>query len=178
MVKNFGGNKSKKMGRKFLGPATQKDVRLANPKEPCEIYGVVEKLFGHGRFQIRDPDGKLRLVIIPNKFRGRGKRDNTVTQGAWVLVGIREYESSEDPKCDLLEVYSDTEKKKLKKLGDPLLTKLKSDHDKEPVDDDMDFTFSNDDDSSRLQDMISKAENVATEDTVQFEGEAFDLDDI
>lgn len=42
----------------------------------------------------------------------------------------------------------------------------------------MDFTFTNEDDSSRLQDMISKAENVATEDTVQFEGEAFDLDDI
>lgn len=42
----------------------------------------------------------------------------------------------------------------------------------------MDFTFSNDDNSSRLQEMISKAENVATEDTVQFEGEAFDLDDI
>ncbi len=111
MVKNQkGGSKSKKMGRKFVNSNVQKQIRLAEPNEPCEIYGVVDRLFGHGRFQIKDPTGKERLVIIPNKFRGRGKRDNTVTLGCWVLVGIREYESSENAKCDLLEVYSETEK--------------------------------------------------------------------
>ena len=35
-----------------------------------------------------------------NKFRGRGKRDNTVSPGTWVLIGIREWERCEKPKCE------------------------------------------------------------------------------
>ena len=144
MVKNAkGGNKSKKMGRKFVNAPVNKALRMANPSESCEIYGVVNKLFGHGRFEIVDPEGKTRLVIIPNKFRGRSKRDNTVVLGGWVLVGIREYESGENQKCDLLEVYNDSEKMRLKKTGNPIFLKLKSDHDKSTPDEDdgLEFTF-------------------------------------
>jgi initiation factor 1A len=127
MVKNTkGGNKGKKMGRKFLNAPVSKTIRLANPVEECEIYGVVTKIFGFGRFQIKDEKSKERLVIIPNKFRGRGKRDNTVVLGGLVLVGIREYESSDNPKCDLLEVYNETEKTKLKNSSNPIFNQFKS----------------------------------------------------
>jgi len=184
MVKNQkGGSKSKKMGRKFVNSNVQKQIRLADPNEPCEIYGVVEKLFGHGRFQIKDINGKERLVIIPNKFRGRGKRDNTVTLGGWVLVGIREYESAENPKCDLLEVYSDAEKNKLKNSGDSKFNNLKSDHDRnniETTEDDL-FTFSNG--TNEIYEEMVENTNIETiednKDIVQFDDDGeIDIDDI
>ena len=51
-----------------------------------------------------------------NKFRGRGKRDNSISVGTWVLVGLREFETVKEGKrenCDLLEVYKDYDKEKL-----------------------------------------------------------------
>ena len=132
MVKNQnGGNKSKKFGRKFLAAPVDRRVRLA--EEEGEIYGVVTKLVGNGMFYINDPDGKERLVVMRNKFRGRGKRDNTVMQGGWVLIGERDFESCAKPKHDLLEVYTDIEKQKLKKSGNPVFLKLKSEFDNEVV---------------------------------------------
>jgi hypothetical protein len=68
-------------------------------------------------------DGKKRLCIIRGKFRGRGKRDNTLSNGKWVLVGGRDFEAEKTgegknlEKCDLLEVYSDLDKERLKALG-------------------------------------------------------------
>lgn len=108
MVKNQGGNKSKKMGRKFLSAPVDKRVRLA--EEEGEIYASVTKLLGNGMFYAVDPEGKEKLVVMRNKFRGRGKRDNSVTVGGWVLIGVRDFESSAKPKHDLLEVYNDSEK--------------------------------------------------------------------
>jgi initiation factor 1A len=178
MVKNAkGGNKSKKMGRKFLGAPVQKQVRLADPNEPLEIYGVVDKLFGHGRFHIKDSNGKERLVIIPNKFRGRGKRDNTVVLGGFVLVGIREYESAETAKCDLLEVYTEAEKQKLKKSGNPIFAQLKSDHDREPTNDG-EFEFATEDPNEEKYEELITNTNTNTN-TIRFdEGEEVDIDDI
>ena len=113
MVKNQGGNKSKKMGRKFISAPIDRRVRKA--EEEGELYAVVTKLLGNGMFHANDPDGKERLCVMRNKFRGRGKRDNTVALGTWVLIGERDYEAScSKPKCDLLEVYNDFEKMKLK----------------------------------------------------------------
>jgi initiation factor 1A len=131
MVKNqTGGNKSKKMGRKFVSDTASsenKKVRLAT--EEGELYAVVTKILGNGMFYANDVEGKERLCIMRNKFRGRGKHDNTVSLGTWVLIGEREFESSAKPKCDLLEVYTDIEKQKLKKSGNPIFLKLKSEFD-------------------------------------------------
>ena len=129
MVKNQnGGKNSKKMGRKFVTiSSTNKKVRLA--EEEGEIYAVVTKLFGNGMFSANDPDGKERLCIMRNKFRGRSKHDNNVCLGTWVLIGEREFESSLKPKHDLLEVYSDIEKQKLKHSGNPIFAQLRSDFD-------------------------------------------------
>jgi hypothetical protein len=67
-------------------------------------------------------DGVERICIIRGKFRGgRGKRNNLLTVNTWVLVGLREWnaeatESKESTKCDLLEVYTESDRKELKKV--------------------------------------------------------------
>jgi len=114
MVKNFGGNKSKKQGRKFLNVTPQKNTRTAD--EEGEMYAVVNKLMGGKHCDVLCFDGKNRICVIRNKFSGRGKRDNTLVNGTWVLVGLRDWESRSDGKefCDLLEVYNNADKEKLK----------------------------------------------------------------
>ena len=128
MVKNQnGGNKSKKMGRKFVTAPIDKKVRLAS--EDGEIYASVTKMLGNGMFMATCSEGKEKLVVMRNKFRGRGKRDNSVVQGGWVLVVEREFESCVKPKHDLLEVYNDVEKHKMKSSRNPIFAKLRSEHD-------------------------------------------------
>lgn len=115
MVKNFGGNKSKKQGRKFVGdPKASKELRV--PDNEFEIIASVTKDYGNGRCLTICIDGKERICIIRNKFRGRGKKDNLVKIGTWVLIGKRDWETIRDGKlenCDLLVVYRDDEKNKL-----------------------------------------------------------------
>ena len=180
MVKNQnGGNKGKKMGRKFMSAPVDKRIRLA--EEEGEIYGVVTKLLGNGMFYVNDPDGKERLVIMRNKFRGRSKRDNSVAQGGWVLIGVREFESCVKPKHDLLEVYNDMEKNKMKNSGNPIFAKLRSEHDNKKEDEDDDdeiaFGFSNrntiDAQLENIVDSVEKGETIAMD-----TGEDVDIDDI
>lgn len=115
MVKNFGGNKSKKQGRKFVGdPKASKELRV--PENEFEIIASVTKDYGNGRCLTTCIDGKERICIIRNKFRGRGKKDNLVKIGTWVLIGRRDWETIREDKhenCDLLVVYREDEKKKL-----------------------------------------------------------------
>lgn len=134
MVKNsFGGSGAKKMGRKFQGGGGgggNRALRLVVDED--EMYAVVTKMFGNGMCEVISNDAKKRLCVIRNKFRGRSKRDNTVAIGTWVMVGDRSWESgggSADklPKCDLLEVYNDGEKQKLKKVNGMKLAQLAPD---------------------------------------------------
>jgi initiation factor 1A len=116
MVKNAtGGNKSKKQARSSSS-APQQNIRKA--KEEGEIYAAVTKIFGGPNCQVMCNDGISRSCIIRNKFKTRGKRDNSITVGSWILVGIRDWEvrSNGTQKCDLLEVYSHSEKDKLKQI--------------------------------------------------------------
>jgi initiation factor 1A len=116
MVKNAtGGNKSKKQARSSSS-APQQNIRKA--KEEGEIYAAVTKIFGGPNCQVMCNDGISRSCIIRNKFKTKGKRDNNITIGSWILVGIRDWEVRSDgtQKCDLLEVYSHSEKDKLKQI--------------------------------------------------------------
>jgi len=122
MVKNTkGGSGHKAMGRKFVVRPDNRKTRLS--QDECEIYAMVEKLLGNGMCHVLCKDGKRRLCFIRGKFRGRGKRDNTIVNGTWVLVGSRDYESEKSgegkdlEKCDLLEVYGDVDKERLKETG-------------------------------------------------------------
>ena len=158
MVKNQGGNKSKKIGRKFLSDPIDRRVRLA--QEEGEIYAVVTKVLGAGMFYANDCDAKERLCVMRNKFRGRSKCDNMVVPGKWVLIGERDYESScAKPKCDLLEVYNDGEKTKLKNTKNPLFDKLKSDYDDKHDDGTHDVTFHHGD-TEKYKELLESNEYV------------------
>ena len=135
MVYNVGGgNKSKGLARKFVVQShaigNSKTVRVA--KEVGEQYAVVQKHLGNCMCTVVCSDGYRRLCIIRKKFTGRRKTDNNISSGSVVLIGLRDYssgsnesESGKDTKrCDLLYVYSDQEKEKLRKLCD--LSKLSS----------------------------------------------------
>jgi len=119
MVKNTGGNKAKGQARKLVN-FDKKDTKKLRESEDdsLEIYSQVEKVLGNGMYNVVCIDGKSRLCHSAGKFRGRNKKDNFVSLGTWLLVGIREYESGGNSKklqnCDLLEVYNDSEKDRLK----------------------------------------------------------------
>ena len=118
MVKNdAGGNKGKGLARKHVNAAkcgSTKQLRVAT--DEAEKYAIVSKMLGNGMCYVRLLDGSTRdrLCIIRNKFKGRGKRDNILDSGSWVLVGMREWSSKQDT-CDLLEVYNAAERDRLQK---------------------------------------------------------------
>jgi len=118
MVKNAGGNKTKGQARKFASGGGKND-KLRLSEDVCEVYAMVEKLLGNGMCHVLCHDGITRLCHIRGKFRGRGKRDNTLENGTWILVGLREWdlEKKDETKmqnCDLLEVYQDRDRTELK----------------------------------------------------------------
>lgn len=116
MVKNHGGNKAKKQGRKFAN-ASQTLAATRLSQDPDELYACCSKIFGNGKIGVQCHDGKERICIIRNKFRGRGKRGNTVQIGSWLLVGRRSFEKANENKkenTDLLTVYSSRDINNLK----------------------------------------------------------------
>lgn len=123
MVKNTtGGNKSKGYARKNIMSAKQeRATRLSSDEN--ELYAQVKKMLGNGMCEVVCGDNVTRLCHIRGKFRGRGKKDNFITSGTLLLIGLREWETGELkngklPNCDLLEVYNDSDKSFLKKNTD------------------------------------------------------------
>jgi translation initiation factor 1A len=120
MVKNAtGGSKTKGQARKSTSVPSSNRLRIS--EDVCELYAQVTALLGNGMCHVICIDGKSRLCHIRGKFRGRGKRDNFIGRGTWLLVGIRDWESGESKEskgklqnCDLLEVYKDLDKDRLK----------------------------------------------------------------
>jgi len=118
MVRNdAGGNKGKGLARKHVNASKgggSKQLRVAT--DEAEKYAIVSKMLGNGMCYVNLLDGTIgnKLCIIRNKFKGRGKRDNILDSGSWVLVGLREWSSKQDT-CDLLEVYNDGERDRLMK---------------------------------------------------------------
>lgn len=126
MVKNTGGNKTKRDARKHIAPQNENN-ELRVIKEDGEIYAVVKKVLGCGKCQVTCLDGTTRICIIRNKFKGRGKAGNAVELGTWLLVGVREWEVRKNGKescCDLLHVYSSGDKEKLLQKNDTDFTAL------------------------------------------------------
>jgi len=107
-----GGNKAKKFANKsFI--ITDRATRFASVEG--EAYAVVQCMLGGSICEVLCIDGVTRLCVIRGKFSGKGKRDNRLSRGSWILVGLRDWEitSKVKPKCDLLEVYNDNDKEKL-----------------------------------------------------------------
>ena len=124
MVKNtMGGCNGKKVAHKHAVKSTKSGLRISQNKS--EIYGVVKRLNGN-TFDVTCIDEKDRRCFIRGKFKGRGKRDNIIEVDKWVLIGLREFQQvpselvlvngkKEMEMCDLLEVYSSSEKETLKR---------------------------------------------------------------
>jgi len=116
MVKNTkGGSGHKSQARKFVASKSSNKTRLSN--DESELYAFVVTKSGGDNMIVMCQDEKERRCIIRGKFRSsRGKRDNFISKGSWVLVGIRDW-SSDNQLCDLLEVYNENDKVKLKTVN-------------------------------------------------------------
>ena len=187
MVKNTkGGKNAKKFGRKFSNQGGPSILRMS--KDPAEVYACCSKIYGGANIEVKCVDGVDRLCIMRNKFRGRGKRDNVIAVGTWLLVGLREFETVKEGKrenCDLLEVYKDYDKEKLQQnepnVSWSILKTIRSVADtsytKDDNGDDL-FEFSNNKIDS-IEEMINNTSTTmiqAAED--EDENEDIDIDDI
>jgi hypothetical protein len=84
------------------------------PEEKGELVGILEKNMGNGILQVKVP-GSTLLCHVRKKFV---KERNALKVGAWLLVGLREFETIKK-NCDLLEIYSDTEVNRLLTMDGP-----------------------------------------------------------
>lgn len=121
MVKNTsGGKKAKGSARKFSNTTIKS--KLIQSSNEYEMYAIVKKLLGDNRCKVLCHDNIERTCIIRGIFRGRNKKSNNVVVNGCVLVGLRDFEKkimeeiSDIKNCDLLEVYTDEEKEKLKSI--------------------------------------------------------------
>ena len=179
MVKNTGGNKAKGFARKHTNGGKKDMLRVS--EDEGEIYSVVTKMCGNSMFECMGIDRVSRLGHIRGKFSGKGKRDNIVQNGICVLIGVREWDIKKDegkkgietkkaklPQCDLLEVYNDSDKEKLRNevaaewkilvKNDP--TKIDNEDDDFDYEEDLGFKFATDKDMER--DALLKEAKSAT----------------
>lgn len=179
MVKNtHGGSGHKKFGRKFANQNSGSS-RLRVSENEFEMYAIVMKMCGNNMVHVHCLDNVMRLCYIRGKFTGRRKRDNMVAVGGWVMVGLREYDDAPTTSsssttvstssatsltktklagCDLLEVYSSSEKEQLKSnvdekwinlmSHDASSTLVKTEHNK--TEEDVRFTTEHDEDLDLL----------------------------
>ncbi len=170
MVKNtHGGSGHKKFGRKFANNGGG-NSRLRVSENEYEMYAIVTKMCGNNMVHVHCIDDGMRLCHIRGKFTGRRKRDNFVTIGGWVMVGLRECDDAivtaadfaagrKLAGCDLLEVYSSAEKEQLKSNVDEKWSILMS-HDtssvvrgenkKDQIEEDVRFTTEHEEDLDAL----------------------------
>jgi hypothetical protein len=118
MVKNTGGNKSKKQARKNVSyQMAGQPVRRA--VEQGEMYAAVTKIYSSKRCEVMGADGVSRACTVRGKFIGRRRSgEGSLAQGVWVMIGFYDWEVRGDgaKSCDLLEIYTSVEKEKLKQI--------------------------------------------------------------
>ena len=171
MVKNVkGGSGHNSQARNFTTDNTQKQsVRTRLSTDVSEIYAQVTAVLGNGMCHVICADNTKRLCIIRGKFSGRLKRDNILGNGKWVLIGLREFETKKTglgkdlDKCDLLEVYSDLDKDRLKAQVTTINWSIFSDNEysTHSKDNDVEFKEDREDEYKKLiaQDLTGVAPN-------------------
>ena len=137
MVKNTGGNKSKKVARKNVFSTTTHDVRRATDSN--EMYASVTKIYSAQRCGVIGSDGNTYQCNVRGKFLKNKRSSDGLSVGTWVLIGFYDWEvrSNGTKNSDLLEIYSAVEKDKLKQLETQHLSVLLK------IDGGNDLTFSN-----------------------------------
>ena len=199
MVKNTkGGSGHKKFARKFA--TIKASSRLRTAEEEGELYAIVTALNGNNMFICHCIDGETRLGRIRGKFAGgRGKRNNMLILGTWILVGLREWDiGTTEPattstskkqkrqECDLLEVYTESDKNQLIDSEDePWEVLISNDKSRTSTTNehcDIDFVSERDIERSELiQKMNSETEqkiSLNTKDLQTIEDEEIDFNDI
>jgi len=187
MVKNStGGNKAKGFARKNL---VKRDTALRVAREDGEIYAQAVKVLGGSIASAIDIDGNPLRAHIRGKFRGRGKRDNFIGAGSWLLVGVHDWVSEKTKPgdiidCDVLEVYNDTDKNRLKNsvtnvnwskfIANDSKTLGAPDAD---ITEECGFEFT-DEATQEYEELIAKATSGATNTIISEDGEQIDVDDI
>jgi hypothetical protein len=124
MVKNSGGNKSKKQARKGVsGAAPSQNVRYI--ADTGEMYAVITNIYGGKTCQVMCHDGVSRRCTIRKKFMMARRGENMLATGTWLMVGLYDWEKRADGSqtCDILEVYSSGEREKLKQTINSKLLK-------------------------------------------------------
>ena len=118
MVKNTGGNKSKKVARKNTGSNSGNSQEVRRVSDPCEMYAAVTKIYSSRRCDVTGTDGNTYQCNVRGKFLKNKRGNNTLVPGVWIIIGFYEWEVRGDGSktCDLLEIYSPIEKEKLKQL--------------------------------------------------------------
>lgn len=185
MVKNAGGNKSKGLARKNFA---KRDAALRVAKEDGEIYAQAVKVMGGSIASALDLNGEPLRVHIRGKFRGRGKRDNFISGGTWLLVGLHDWRgnSGEVRDCDILEVYSDTDKHRLKNTVTNIDWSRFLANDTKPLgatedQDNGDVGFEFADEAAQEYEQLIREQTTSTHASVMItmdDGEQIDVDDI
>ena len=163
MVKNLGGNKAKRQGRKHTQGDTSYTTRRSVSED--EKYGIITKVYGNGRAEVKCIDNASRLLQIRKKFKGRNKRDNTITPNCWVLVGLRSWEvrrADDREVCDLLEVYNSNDVEQLKQSVDApwkVLTSLSKEGNENDQHEDINFV---DERTQKYEDLLESDNNDTT----------------
>ena len=113
MVKNTtGGGNAKRQGRKFAN--NNRAVDLRKSENILEEYACATKMNGNGVF-VTTFKGKELFCHMRGKFTGRNRKQNLITTGTWVLVGLRDWEK-EIKNCDLIAVYDRNDVQELQNL--------------------------------------------------------------
>ena len=111
MVKNTtGGSKHKGMARKLVNAPISNKIRFSEDDDEC--YARVVKMLGNGMCHVnllhKDIICENVVCHIRGKFRSRNKKNNLVSVGSVLLVGIRSWTSKIND-CDLLYIYNDNQ---------------------------------------------------------------------
>ena len=102
------------MGKRQTGSKTSKQF-FRPPQEEGELVAILEKNMGNGILQVKVPGGAL-LCHVRKKFGSKERA--SLKLGTWLLVGLREFETTKNH-CDLLEIYSDADTQRLLTMDGP-----------------------------------------------------------
>jgi len=162
MVKNqYGGSKHKKMSSKSFKQNISNGLRTAEDED--ELYAIITQKLGYGHILAIGIDNTEYMVHIGGKFNSEIKN---MKKYDFILIGKRVWETTtnkKQPRADLLEIYNETDKKKLLKINgnnwNVLLradTTLSKDKNNNMIDD---IIFSNED----INDFDEKPKSVNVE---------------
>jgi hypothetical protein len=158
MVKNNnGGNKAKGVARKNT---IKRDVHLRVAREEGEIYAQAVKIMGGSIASAIDIYGNPLRAHIRGKFRGKGKRDNFISPNTWLLVGLHNWQTASNKTdvkdCDILEVYSEIDKNRLKNTVTNINWNIFSSNDAKNISDKIDNTLDSDESVVEFTDEIKE----------------------